>query len=196
MSLFLLQCYHLREKATEIYQAHENQPFKLSYMKIGLWEMNIMNENPSMPSLLTWLFTFLSKEFGEEFFRVCWFCVSLDSRSLGRRSSGSGSNLAKTVVLFPLQKKLALVAMYFFAPDFCNTTVLPSRLNQSNFFDILLPLAKWNMIICLLRTFLENALKKQNFPFSPLSLHCACMSVGNSVFFFFQASCTNACFVF
>ena len=66
------------------------------------------------------------------------------------------------------------------------TTVLPSRLNQSNFFDILLPLAKWNMIICLLRTFLENALKKQNFPFSPLSLHCACMSVGNSVFFFFK----------
>ena len=42
------------------------------------------------------------------------------------------------------------------------------------------------MIICLLRTFLENALKKQNFPFSPLSLHCACMSVGNSVFFFFK----------
>merc|ERR1712026_333597 len=72
----------------------------------------------------------------------------------------------------------------------------PSRLNQSNFFYILLPLTKWNMIICLLRTFLENALKKQNFPFSPLSLHCACMSVGNSVFFFFQASCTNACFVF
>ena len=66
------------------------------------------------------------------------------------------------------------------------TTVLPSRLNQSNFFDILLPLAKWNMIICLLRTFLENALKKQNFPFSPLSLHCACMSVGNYVFFFFK----------
>ena len=66
------------------------------------------------------------------------------------------------------------------------TTVLPSRLNQSNFFDILLPLAKWNMIICLLRTFLENALKKQNFPFSPLSLHCACISVGNSVFFFFK----------
>ena len=42
------------------------------------------------------------------------------------------------------------------------------------------------MIICLLRTFLENALKKQNFPFSPLSLHCACISVGNSVFFFFK----------
>ena len=42
------------------------------------------------------------------------------------------------------------------------------------------------MIICLLRTFLENAHKKQNFPFSPLSLHCACMSVGNSVFFFFK----------
>ena len=38
--------------------------------------------------------------------------------------------------------------------------------------------------------------KKQNFPFSPLSLHCACISVGNSVFFFFQASCTIACFVF
>ena len=65
-----------------------------------------------------------------------------------------------------------------------DTTVLPSQLNQSNFFDILIPLAKWNMIICLLRTFLENALKKQNFPFSPLSLHCACISVGNSVFFF------------
>ena len=71
-------------------------------------------------------------------------------------------------------------------PRKLDTTVLPSRLNQSNFFDILLPLAKWNMIICLLRTFLENALKKQNFPFSPLSLHCACMSVGNSVFFFFK----------
>ena len=51
------------------------------------------------------------------------------------------------------------------------TTVLPSRLNQSNFFDILLPLAKWNMIICLLRTFLENALKKQNFLFSPPGPH-------------------------
>ena len=70
--------------------------------------------------------------------------------------------------------------------DNISTTILPSRLNQSNFFDILLPLAKWNMIICLLRTFLENALKKQNFPFSPLSLHCACISVGNSVFFFFK----------
>ena len=42
------------------------------------------------------------------------------------------------------------------------------------------------MIFCLLRTFLENALKKQNFPFSPLSLHCAYISVGNSVFFFFK----------
>ena len=72
------------------------------------------------------------------------------------------------------------------APQHFDTTVLPSRLNLSNFFDILLPLAKWNMIICLLRTFLENALKKQNFPFSPLSLHCACISVGNSVFFFFK----------
>ena len=64
-----------------------------------------------------------------------------------------------------------------------NTTDPPSKQKRNNFFDILLPLAKWNMIICLLRTFLENV---QNFPFSSLSLHCPCMSVGNSVFFFFK----------
>ena len=38
--------------------------------------------------------------------------------------------------------------------------------------------------------FLVNALKKQKFPPSSLSMHCACMSVGNSVLFS-QASSTS-----
>ena len=60
--------------------------------------------------------------------------------------------------------KVGLVGGVIFALPFFTSQMgpqeqcasLPSQWNQSNFSDIWLPLANWNLIICLLRKFLEK----------------------------------------
>ena len=49
--------------------------------------------------------------------------------------------------------------------EYC-TTVLPSRQNESNFFDMLSLLAKWNIISCFYEAFSKNA-PKNKIPLSP-----------------------------
>ena len=71
-----------------------------------------------------------------------------------------------------------------------NIPLFAFSVKSKQFFDILSPLAKWNMIICLLGTFLENALKKTKFLFPLIGLALYMHISGELCLLFLQASCT------